>query len=133
MMYNILEQTTEKQGEIMSINTDHQLREQMSHDNAVFPITFFHDELASLPNYEGLLHWHPEFEIATAQSATLDFQIGQEHITLQEITADSEIMSEINTEENPMKVSIEFEAAGLAKSSLDVSESGYSTQTFRRD
>ncbi len=54
----------------------------MSHDNAVFPITFFYDELASLPNYEGPLHWHPEFEIATAQSGTLYFQIGQEHITL---------------------------------------------------
>lgn len=49
----------------MSINTDHQLREQMSHDNVVFPITYFHDELALLPNYEGPLHWHPEFEIAT--------------------------------------------------------------------
>lgn len=36
-------------------------------------------------------------------------------------------MSEINTEENQMKVSIEFEAAGLAESSLDVSESGYSS------
>lgn len=48
-MYDILEQTTEKQGEIMSVNTDHQMREQMSHDNAVFPITYFHDELASLP------------------------------------------------------------------------------------
>ncbi len=66
----------------MSINTDHQLREQMSHDNAIFPITYFHDELASLPNYEGPLHWHPEFEIATAQNGTLIFQIGQEHITL---------------------------------------------------
>ena len=42
----------------MAINTDHQLREQMSHDTAVFPITYFHDELALLPNYEGPLHWH---------------------------------------------------------------------------
>ncbi len=66
----------------MTINTDHQLREQMSHDTAVFPITYFHDELATLPNHEGPLHWHPEFEIATAQSGTLDFQVGQEHITL---------------------------------------------------
>ena len=66
----------------MTINTDHQLREQMSHDTAVFPITYFHDELALLPNHEGPLHWHPEFEIATAQSGTLDFQVGQEHITL---------------------------------------------------
>ena len=66
----------------MTINTDHQLREQMSHNTAVFPITYFHDELATLPNHEGPLHWHPEFEIATAQSGTLDFQVGQEHITL---------------------------------------------------
>ena len=73
----------------MSINTDHQLREQMSHDNAVFPITYFHDELVLLPNYEGTLHWHPEFEIATAQNGTLDFQIGQEHITLSKGTEHS--------------------------------------------
>ena len=50
-----------------------------------------------------------------------------ERMTVQEIAEDSDVMSEINTEENPMKVSIEFEAAGLAESSLDVSESGYSS------
>ncbi len=66
----------------MAINTDYHLREQMSHDTAVFPITYFQDELALLPNYEGPLHWHPEFEIATAQSGTLDFQVGQDHIKL---------------------------------------------------
>ena len=60
-------------------------------------------------------------------SDTTDGIKDKERTTLQEITADSEIMSEINTEENPMKVSIEFEAAGLAESSLDVSESGYSS------
>ena len=60
-------------------------------------------------------------------SDTTDGVKDNERTTLQKITSDSEIMSEINTEENPMKVSIEFEAAGLAESSLDVSESGYSS------
>ncbi|MBQ8612857.1 MAG: cellulose binding domain-containing protein, partial [Ruminiclostridium sp.] len=60
-------------------------------------------------------------------SDTTDGIKDSERTTLQEITADSEVMSEINTEENPMKVSIELEAAGLAESSLDVSESGYSS------
>ncbi len=60
-------------------------------------------------------------------SDTTDGIKDNERTTLQEIEADSEIMSEINTDENPMKVSIEFEAAGLAESSLDVSESGYSS------
>ncbi len=67
----------------MAININHQLREQMPHDAANFPITFFHDELATLPNFTGPLHWHPEFEIATAESGTLDFQIGQDHVLLE--------------------------------------------------
>lgn len=67
----------------MAIDINHQLREQMSHDATNFPISFFHDELVSLPNEEGPLHWHPEFEIATAESSTLDFQVGQEHILLE--------------------------------------------------
>lgn len=67
----------------MAININHQLREQMPHDVATFPITFFHDELAALPNFTGPLHWHPEFEIATAESGTLDFQVGQEHVLLE--------------------------------------------------
>ena len=67
----------------MAININHQLREQMPHDAANFPITFFHDELATLPNFTGPLHWHPEFEIATAESGTLDFQVGQEHVLLE--------------------------------------------------
>lgn len=66
----------------MAINTDYHLRERLSHDTAEFPITYFHDELALHPNYEGPLHWHTEFEIATAQSGILDFQVGHEHITL---------------------------------------------------
>lgn len=67
----------------MAININHQLREEMFHDAVVFPISFFCDELALLPNREGPLHWHPDFEIATAESGTLDFQVGQEHIILE--------------------------------------------------
>ena len=67
----------------MELNINHQLREQMSHDATIFPISFFCDELALLPNKEGPLHWHPEFEIATAEYGTLDFQVGQEHIILE--------------------------------------------------
>lgn len=67
----------------MTININHQLREQIPHDTTMFPITYFHDELAALPNYEGPLHWHPEFEIATAENSTLDFQVGREHLLLE--------------------------------------------------
>lgn len=67
----------------MPIILDHQLREQIPHDSTVFPITYFHDELATLPNWAGPLHWHPDFEIATAVSGVLDFQVGRQHITLE--------------------------------------------------
>ncbi len=67
----------------MAIILDHQLREQIPKNNTEFPVTFFHDELAALPNYAGPLHWHPEFEIATATHYALDFQVGQEHILLE--------------------------------------------------
>ncbi len=67
----------------MPIPIDRQLREQIIHDASVFPITYFHDELAALPNWAGPLHWHPEFEIATAVSGILDFQVGQKHLTLE--------------------------------------------------
>ena len=66
----------------MAIILDHQLREQIPQNNTEFPITFFCDELATLPNHAGPLHWHPEFEIATATLYALDFQVGQEHILL---------------------------------------------------
>lgn len=66
----------------MPIILDHQLREQITHDTAIFPITYFCDELASLPNWAGPLHWHPDFEIATAVSGVLDFQVGRQHIIL---------------------------------------------------
>ncbi|MBO5252362.1 MAG: AraC family transcriptional regulator [Clostridia bacterium] len=66
----------------MPIILDHQLREQIPNDNAFFPVTYYCDELASLPERSGPLHWHPYFEIATAKSGELDYQVGQEHITL---------------------------------------------------
>ena len=67
----------------MPITIDHKLQEQITHDTSVFPITYFHDELATLPNWAGPLHWHHEFEIATAVSGILDFQVGQKHLTLE--------------------------------------------------
>lgn len=66
----------------MPIILDHQLREQIPHDTETFPITFFSDELASLPNWTGALHWHPDFEIATAACGVLDYQVGKQHMIL---------------------------------------------------
>lgn len=71
----------------MPIILDHQLREQINHDTKIFPITYYCDELATLPNHAGPLHWHPDFEIATAASGVLDFQVGRQHIILE--TGDS--------------------------------------------
>lgn len=67
----------------MSIILDHRLREQIPYAPAEFPITFFCNELASLPNFLGPLHWHPDFEIATAVHYPLEFQIDLQHIILQ--------------------------------------------------
>lgn len=67
----------------MSIILDHQLREQIPHNAIEFPITYFHDELAALPDWAGPLHWHPDFEIATAECGVLDYQVGGQHITLE--------------------------------------------------
>ncbi len=67
----------------MPIILDHQLREYIPHNAVKFPITYFHDELVELPNWAGPLHWHPDFEIATAECATLDYQVGEHHILLE--------------------------------------------------
>ena len=67
----------------MPILLDRQLREQIPHDAVTFPITFFSDELASLPDRAGPLHWHPDFEIASAECGVLDYQVGQQHIRLE--------------------------------------------------
>ncbi len=67
----------------MPIILNHQLKEYIPHNTVDFPITYFHDELVELPNWAGPLHWHPDFEIATAECATLDYQVGEHHIILE--------------------------------------------------
>lgn len=67
----------------MPIILDHQLREQIPYDRTAFPVSYFHDELASLSGRASPLHWHPDFEIATAASGVLDFQVGKQHILLE--------------------------------------------------
>lgn len=67
----------------MAILLDHQLQEQIPHDILAFPVVFYCDELTSLPNRAGPIHWHPYFEIATVQSGVLDYQVGQTHTILE--------------------------------------------------
>ncbi len=67
----------------MAIKINYQLQEQIPHDTAGFSVAFYCDELATLPNYAGPLHWHPYFEVATAKSGVLDYQVGQNHIILE--------------------------------------------------
>lgn len=67
----------------MPIILDHELREHIPHNDAEFPITYFHDELVAVPDLTGPLHWHPDFEIATAERTTLDYQVGEQHIILE--------------------------------------------------
>lgn len=67
----------------MAIILDHQLREHIPHTGLEFPITYFHDELVTLPGRAGPLHWHPDFEIATAECGVLDYQVGGQHIILE--------------------------------------------------
>ena len=67
----------------MPIILDHQLREHIPHNAIDFPITYFHDELITLPDWAGPLHWHPDFEIATAECGVLDYQVGEQHAILE--------------------------------------------------
>lgn len=67
----------------MPIILDRQLREQIPHKATEFPVTYYHDELAELPNWAGPYHWHSDFEIATAERGVLDYQVGQQHIVLE--------------------------------------------------
>lgn len=67
----------------MPIILDHQLRELIPHNAVEFPITYFHDELVALPDWAGPLHWHPDFEIATAECGVLDYQVGGQHVILE--------------------------------------------------
>ena len=66
--------------QIMHIILDHQLKEQIQHATSEFPVTYYHDELAVLPDWTGPLHWHTDFEIAMAVKGNLDYQVGQQHI-----------------------------------------------------
>ncbi len=66
----------------MPIILGHQLREYIPHNATEFPITYFHDELVTLPDWAGPLHWHPDFEIATAECGVLDYQVGGQSIIL---------------------------------------------------
>ena len=67
----------------MSIHLNYQLREYVPHNSIEFPITYFSDELAALPDWAGPVHWHPDFEIATAECGVLDYQVGNQHIILE--------------------------------------------------
>ncbi len=67
----------------MAIILDYQLREHIPHNTIGFPVTYFHDELVSLPGWAGPVHWHPDFEIATAECGVLDYQVGGQHIILE--------------------------------------------------
>ena len=66
----------------MAVTLDHQLKEQIAYDPAVFPISFYQNELETLAQWTGPLHWHPGFEIATAENEILDYQVGEKHIIL---------------------------------------------------
>lgn len=66
----------------MPILLNHQLQEQISYETTEFPVAYYHDELEQLPNWTGPIHWHPDFEIATAARNVLDYQVGQHHIIL---------------------------------------------------
>lgn len=67
----------------MPVIVDRRMREQITHEQPLFPITCFENELSELPNREGPLHWHPDFEIARATVGVLDYQVGREHIRLE--------------------------------------------------
>ena len=44
----------------MPVLIDHELREFMPHRQSAFPVTYFHDELISLPEYTGPLQKLPK-------------------------------------------------------------------------
>lgn len=67
----------------MPIILDHQMREYIPHKDTDFPITYFSDELVAVPDLVGPLHWHPDFEIATAECGNLDYQVGEQHVILE--------------------------------------------------
>lgn len=66
----------------MPVIVDQHMRERITHEGSLFPISFFENELSELPNREGPLHWHPDFEIARAEIGDLEYQVGGKHILL---------------------------------------------------
>lgn len=66
----------------MPVIVDQHMRERITHEGNLFPISFFENELSELPNREGPLHWHPDFEIARAENGDLEYQVGGKHILL---------------------------------------------------
>lgn len=56
----------------MPVIVDQSMREQIPREGDAFPISFFENELSELPNREGPLHWHPDFEIAKAETGVLE-------------------------------------------------------------
>ena len=66
----------------MPVVVDQSMRERITHEGDLFPISFFENELSDLPDRKGPLHWHPDFEIARAETGDLDYRVGQSHILL---------------------------------------------------
>jgi AraC-like DNA-binding protein len=66
----------------MPVIIDDQLKEQNPYDPAVYPIFFYQNELETLAQWSGPFHWHPGFEIATAEKGVLDYQVGDKHLIL---------------------------------------------------
>lgn len=67
----------------MPVIVDRNMREQITHAGNLFPVSFFENELSELPGRAGPMHWHPDFELARAETGTLDYQVGQTHLLLQ--------------------------------------------------
>lgn len=67
----------------MPVIVDQHMREQIAQTEPLFPVSFFENELAELPHRAGPLHWHPDFELARAESGTLEYQIGKKRVVLE--------------------------------------------------
>lgn len=67
----------------MPVILDQHMREKITHEPNVLPLAYFENELSELPGREGPLHWHTDFEIARAQTGTLDYQVGKTHLLLE--------------------------------------------------
>lgn len=61
---------------------DEQLRERIDRGSEGFCISFYENEISELMDWSFPLHWHPEFELITADRETIDIQVGLEHVLL---------------------------------------------------